>query len=267
MIYAISDIHGHLGKLKEALTHIDLSGTNQLILLGDYIDYGRQSGQTLRYIYELQQQYGPNKVIVLRGNHEEALLDWLKIFGDHYTGEPDEYGMVPWNEWLDFDGNFRTFRTLVSPKQWAFFTQILPTLSDASQNIEAAQLVLNHDRELISWLRGLPYFYETERQIFVHAGIDEEAGEWWPQVTPESVFVGKHPATFGSFYKDIIAGHLGTSRMAGDPAYHGVYFDGQSHYYIDGSGRLNVLAWDEENGYRQWNNGWREVWNGRRYDR
>ncbi len=44
LIYAISDIHGHFSALEQALAGIDLSGDNRLIFLGDYIDYGQQSG-------------------------------------------------------------------------------------------------------------------------------------------------------------------------------------------------------------------------------
>lgn len=77
------------------------------------------------------------------------------------------------------------------------------------------------------------------------------------------MFTGKFPAETGKFYKDIIAGHVNTSRLAGDPAYHGIWWDGQSHYYIDGTvcqgRRLNVLAWDEAQGCRQWDSGWKEV--------
>lgn len=256
MIYAISDIHGRLDAFQEALAHVDLSGDNQLILLGDYIDYGKQSGGVLRYIRALQAQHGAEKVVALRGNHEEAFLEWLDTYTGPGAGKPDEYGMLPWNEWLEYDPDFGTFQTLVSPQQWAFFQQVLPTLSQDDKNLTAARMILEHDPELIAWLRGLRYFYETPRQIFVHAGIDEEAGDWWPWGTTESIFVGKYPAAKGSFYKDIIAGHVSASRLAGDPSYHGVYFDGQSHYYIDGDSQLNVLAWDEENGYRQWNGKW-----------
>ena len=38
--YMMSDIHGFLEAFEAALRKTDLSGKNQLILLGDYIDYG-----------------------------------------------------------------------------------------------------------------------------------------------------------------------------------------------------------------------------------
>lgn len=54
------------------------------------------------------------------------------------------------------------------------------------------------------------------------------------------------------FYKDIIAGHVGTSAIAGNPHYHDIYWDGQSHYYCDGtvltSGKIPVLIYDEGTG-------------------
>ncbi len=252
MIYAMSDIHGCMVPLEAAQERVDLTGGNRLVLCGDYIDYGTESGQVLRFLYDLQREHGEDKVIVLRGNHEEMFLEWLDTFHEGYTGAPDETGYVPWSEWLDTDGDYRTFRTLVTPSQFRAFERILPTLSDTSQNIEAARMVRAASGDLIRWLRALPYYYETEHQIYVHAGLDEEAGEDWSWGTPEYIFVGKFPPTTGRFYKDVIAGHVGTARLAGDPDYHGIWHDGASHWYIDGtvtkSGRVPVLAYDEKTG-------------------
>ena len=69
---------------------------------------------------------------------------------------------------------------------------------------------------------------------------------------------GKFPPTIGKFYKDIIAGHV-AARTAASYADHiegrgiqGIFYDGYSHYYIDGSvlstGNLLCLAYDEEQG-------------------
>ena len=250
MIYAMSDIHGCLEPLKAALGRVDLTGDNKLVLCGDYIDYGYESGQVLRFLYALQKEHGADKVVVLRGNHEEMLLEWLDAFHEGCTGMPDETGYVPWSEWLDTDRDCRTFRTLISERQWEQFEQMRPTASDTAQNIEAVRMVRATSGDLLRWLRRLPYFYETERQIFVHAGVDEEAGEDWEWGTPGYVYVGKYPAADGAFYKDIIAGHIGTASLSGDPDFHGVWHDGASHWYIDGtvtvSGRIPVLAYDEQ---------------------
>lgn len=70
MIYAISDIHGCIEELQKQMEQVELSGDNRIIFLGDYIDYGDSSYQVLKYIWDLQKEYGEEKVVVLKGNHE-----------------------------------------------------------------------------------------------------------------------------------------------------------------------------------------------------
>ena len=98
-------------------------------------------------------------------------------------------------------------------------------------------------------LKNIP---EKERNfyIFVHAGIDEEAEDMWEYETREHIFLWKYPAETGYFYGDykIVAGHVGTSQIADNPRFHDIYYDGQSHYYIDGtvqeSGNIPVIMVD-----------------------
>ena len=85
MIYAMSDIHGCLEQLKEKMNLVDLDGNNKLLFLGDYIDYGSESGPVLRFVYDLQKQYGKDKVIVLKGNHEAMLLEWIDEYNKPVT--------------------------------------------------------------------------------------------------------------------------------------------------------------------------------------
>ncbi len=256
-LYCMSDIHGCYREFQRRLEQLgDLqtvkNGGDALILLGDYIDGGPESGKVLRSIFGLQAAYGREKIVVLRGNHEEMLLEWLDAYTGPGAGQPDEYGQLPWSGWLDSDGDLETFRSLVTEAQWAFFQQVMPALSEDSLNLTAAEMVLENNRELIEWLRQLPWFYETEGQIFVHAGIDEEAGDRWREGTLERTFVWKYPPAFGRFSKDIIAGHVATAGISGDRAFHDIVWDGQSHYYIDGtvlrSGQIPVLVCDTETG-------------------
>lgn len=105
-------------------------------------------------------------------------------------------------------------------------------------------------RKLVAWLRGLPLYAETDDQIFVHAGIDEETDDLWEWGTDPALLVSKFPPTFGRFRKDIIAGHVGVREIVGDPAFRGVIWDGRSHYYIDGTtegtGVMPILRYDTE---------------------
>ncbi len=116
----------------------------------------------------------------------------------------------------------------------------------------ACQLIRENHSELIAWMRDLPDTYETDRQIFVHAGIDESAGDAWRKRTTRSTLLGSKRTPFGAFPKDIVAGHVNTASISGDPDFHDTLWDGQSHFYLDGATSLSkfipVLAFDEKSG-------------------
>lgn len=71
--YAISDIHGCFRSLKAlVLEQLQLKKTDELYLLGDYVNKGPDSKGVLDFIIHLQkQQY---QVHCLRGNHDQMLL-------------------------------------------------------------------------------------------------------------------------------------------------------------------------------------------------
>jgi serine/threonine protein phosphatase 1 len=224
MIFAISDVHAHYDAMKKRIDQIRPfldKGDSRLIMLGDFIDRGPASYECLQLAFDLQKEYGADKVVALRGNHEEWFLDFLFHVDD---------------VWLAEDHNYRTSGTFLSDDQKEKLSrmhirdEILSYLRDCIKK--------NH-KELISWLKKLPYFYETETQIFVHAGVDEEIPEeeldYCTIGTSDDVFTGKYPPSTGHFFKDIIAGHVAASHLAHDKSFSGIYFDGQSHFYIDGS--------------------------------
>lgn len=252
MIYAMSDIHGCLKELQKQMEWVDLGGDNRIVFLGDYIDYGNSSYQVLQYILDLQRKYGKEKIVVLKGNHEEMFLEWIDDYRNTYSEATEDY--MVFNDWLrtDFEYGANTVRTFVSAQQMDFLNQISGTCSLETISKEAVQMILSNYKEVIYWMRKMPSYFETESQIFVHAGVDEEAGEYWMWGTSDSTLLGKFPASKGKFYKTIIAGHVGTGSrdLANDRSYHDVFYDGESHYYIDGSvykgGKLLLLAYDEE---------------------
>lgn len=238
MIYAMSDIHGFYNLFIDRMRLIEpqlLKEDCKLILLGDFIDLGPDSFKCLQLAYSLQTKYGKDKVVVLRGNHEEWFIDFLKGQGD---------------EWLAEDEGFKTSATFLSEKQ----KDELFKLTSRKERIQYIidEIKASHS-ELLKWLYKLPYYYETATQIFVHAGVDEDIPEeeidYCTLGTSEYIFTGKYPPTTGKFYKTIIAGHTAASSIAQDTNWKHIYFDKQSHYYIDGSvtqtNRLLCLLYDE----------------------
>jgi serine/threonine protein phosphatase 1 len=110
-----------------------------------------------------------------------------------------------------------------------------------------------NDNKYINWMKKLPLYFIEGQTIFVHAGIDEEACEYWEWGTDEDIFTGKYPAQTGKIHSldmKIVAGHVGTASISRNPEFNDIYFDGDSHYYIDGtvtkSGKIPVLMVDTE---------------------
>jgi len=75
---AIADIHGcldELDELMELLTHDGLlSDDTTLVFLGDYLDRGPSSAETIEYLIRLRDE---RNCIFLRGNHDDKFLDLL----------------------------------------------------------------------------------------------------------------------------------------------------------------------------------------------
>ena len=254
MIYAMSDIHGCIEELKKQMEHVDLDGENSIVFLGDYIDYGDSSCQVLQYIWQLQKRYGNKKVVVLKGNHEQMFLEWINEYRNLFSDGMQE--LMTFNDWLrnDFEYGANTISTFVSDQQMTLLDRMSKTCSLETISKEAVKMLLSGHGDLIRWIQKMPAYYDADDQIFVHAGVDEEAEEYWMWGTSEDVLLGKFPASKGKFYKTIVAGHVGTGsrELANDRTYHDVYYDGESHYYIDGSvykeGKLLLLGYDESEG-------------------
>ena len=239
MIYAMSDIHGQYELFEKRVNQIRPFLENpdsKLILLGDYIDRGRKSYESLKLAYDLEQEFGKDKVIVLKGNHEVWFEEFL------FQGE---------DVWLAEDEQFCTSGTFLTQEELGG----VKGLADRETQIDyLKKYIKTRHRKLLSWMQNLRLFYETKTQIFVHAGVDEEIPEeemeWCTLGTPDYVMTGKFPPTTGHFYKDIIAGHTAASKIAGEKGFRGIFFDGYSHYYIDGQAakfkRVLCLAYDEK---------------------
>lgn len=71
----VGDVHGESERLASALASPTMSG-RRLIFVGDYIDRGPDSKGVLNLLVELQSTC--DHLVLLRGNHEVALIQWLR---------------------------------------------------------------------------------------------------------------------------------------------------------------------------------------------
>lgn len=124
------------------------------------------------------------------------------------------------------------------------------------------------DEYYINWFENLPRYYVEGNTIFVHAGIDEAAGDLWELSTDDYTYTNKFPADLGKVEgldMKIVAGHIHTSQITDNPRFNDILYDGENHYYIDGdvlsTGEIPVLMvdTDEDKYYRVTPNGMYEI--------
>jgi serine/threonine protein phosphatase 1 len=120
----IGDIHGGLKALIQLLERIDLSPSDRLIFLGDYVDGWSDSANTVTYLIELAKQ---NTCIFIRGNHDDLTENWLK------TGDLNE-------QWLQHGGQssiegYRNLSSVEIKEHLNFYSQMLNYYIDQNNKL------------------------------------------------------------------------------------------------------------------------------------
>jgi serine/threonine protein phosphatase 1 len=81
--YVIGDIHGCSDELRRVLDSLALTQGDTLVFLGDYIDRGPDSSGVVSYLLAFQKSSPEIAFVFLRGNHEDMLLSFLGLGGEH----------------------------------------------------------------------------------------------------------------------------------------------------------------------------------------
>ncbi|MBE0637815.1 MAG: serine/threonine protein phosphatase [Bacteroidales bacterium] len=179
--WVIPDLHGCVKTLRALVENqIRPQGTDEIYLLGDYIDRGPDPKGVLDFIMGLQEK-GLN-IYPLRGNHEEYILLALenqqnlkrKFF---FFKERNKL----FEEWMR-SGGYATLKSF---------------------GIERVDQI---PEKYVEWIRGLKYFYELDQYVLVHAGInfyrkdpfdDLHALLWTSSFTPEPEKIGNRTVIHG----------------------------------------------------------------------
>lgn len=143
----IGDIHGGLLAIKQVFERAKVTLDDTLIFLGDYVDGWSQSAEVLDFLLHLSKQ---QKTILLRGNHDQLLLDWL----EGNTEEFDE------DQWFKHGGEstMKAYSKLSTEKK----------------------------QEHIAFLKSLQdYYIDENNRLFIHAGFTHQNGvksEYFPKL-------------------------------------------------------------------------------------
>ena len=153
-VYAIGDIHGRFDLLQNLRSRIrddaaSFQGTRKvLVYLGDYVDRGQQNREVIDLLIE--RPLAGFEEVHLRGNHEQALLD----FRDDLAA-----GIA----WLQFGGAM-TLRS---------YGVIVPPGDVSGGRLAQAQVAFrrNLPAKHLTFLQALPRSHAEGDYLFVHAGI------------------------------------------------------------------------------------------------
>ena len=142
-MWAIGDIHGCARTLTELIEEkIQPNYEDEIYLLGDYIDRGPDAKGVIDYIVQLQDMGYQVKPII--GNHEDVLLRCYA----HELENPKYFGMYELKD------------------NWLYFGGSATLKSFGVKNISEIPSFY------IDFLQSLPYYYQNEKYVLVHAGLN-----------------------------------------------------------------------------------------------
>lgn len=200
--FVVGDIHGRCAQL---LTLLDMlprdPETDTLVFLGDLIDRGADAPGCVAHIAKMCSE-NPERVICLRGNHEQMLMDFLGGYA---------------NIWLTpVVGGERTFEQYTGQS----------IKVDSERDLEEMRLLLERSvpEEHLAFMQSLPYFHEDELAIYVHAGLDE--GKHPSESSPASLLWMRNENFYKNYRgKPCVFGHTPTPLLPlrGRLGRHGIY--------------------------------------------
>jgi serine/threonine protein phosphatase 1 len=200
--FVVGDIHGRCAQLRNLLDMLPRDPENDtLVFLGDLIDRGADAPGCVSHILRLTQE-NPERVICLRGNHEQMLMDFLESRS---------------NLWLQpVVGGERTFEQYTGQ----------PVRVDSENDLDEMRALFERSfpAEHLAFMEEMPFYHEDEFAIYVHAGLDE--GKHPSESSPMSLLWMRDMDFYKNYRgKPCVFGHTPTPLLPlrGRLGRHGIY--------------------------------------------
>jgi len=198
----VGDIHGRCAQLHNLIAMLPRNpDEDTLVFLGDLIDRGADAPGCVELVFNMCRD-NPDRVICLRGNHEQMLIDFI-----------DGFQTI----WLTpVTGGERTFEQYTGQS----------VKVDSEQDLEDTRLALEQSipSDHLDFIHQLPLFHEDEYAIYVHAGLD---GRKHPRDSSPLALLWSRDMEFYKNYKGkpCVFGHTPTPLLPlrGRLGRHGLY--------------------------------------------
>ncbi|MEG0592486.1 MAG: metallophosphoesterase [Coprobacillus sp.] len=187
-LIVISDIHGHLDRLKALLKKVEYNEKDYLVILGDFVEKGDQVIETIHYIQQLDKN---RRTFVLTGNCEWAIHCLLRI--------PELAGEIPkYLKRVSTNGCIRQrYREL--------------HLKDGRETMLGIQKqIADSLKDELDYISHLPVTLKFNQFLFVHAGVEKRKD--YKNSSLSSLLEMQHFYDQGHILDEtVVVGHLPTS--------------------------------------------------------
>jgi serine/threonine protein phosphatase 1 len=182
----ISDIHGCYDSFNSLLKLIQFTANeDKLILIGDYVDRGRQSKEV---IAQVMQMVHNQEAIALRGNHDQRFIEFV-------------YNKMDDAKFLEHGG-------LQTIQSYCGINFAESELDDKKLIAHIKATIRNNYRDHLVFLDSLPLYYEDNKHIYVHAGLSPFYTNWKDQPEKDFIWIREaflnHPT---AVEKTVLFGH------------------------------------------------------------
>ncbi len=157
--FAFGDIHGDIDALLRVVGKLPpLDDKDTVVFLGDYLDRGMHSAKVVDFLRNRYPTQCKAKLVILRGNHEDG---WLRVV---------EGG---WPEFVAPEGNgcLACARSFLG-RSYA------PGDTPTEEEVKLMLTGGFFPGDVLEWIRALPFYYEDEHAIYVHAGLPFHDGKF-----------------------------------------------------------------------------------------
>jgi Calcineurin-like phosphoesterase len=200
--FVVGDIHGRCAQLHGLLDLFSRDeATDTLIFIGDLIDRGADVPGCVELVHKLCTE-NPERVICLRGNHEQMLLDFIdganSVWVDTSTGSEQTFGQ--------------------------YTGKLLSLRNDADVDAARRSIAESIPAEQLSFIRGLPLYHEDDFALYVHAGLED--GKHPSESSPHELLWARNMDFYKSYSgKPCVFGHTPTNflPLRGRLGRHGIY--------------------------------------------
>ena len=147
--FVVGDVHGRCAQLLGLLEMLPRDERKDtLVFIGDLIDRGPDVPGCVEHVIKACRE-NPERVICLRGNHEQMLLDFIDDASTMWVAPPT--------------GSDRTFEQYTGR----------PLRVDKESDLNEARDLIGQSvpADQIEFFRNMPFYYEDGHALYVHAGL------------------------------------------------------------------------------------------------